>query len=421
MTLILNKDNKGDIKKFYDEILNKMVDLKFTNNDISTPIDCVEDMINKIPEDFWKNPDNKILDPCCGCGNFPVILFYKLIKYHSKEHILDNMLYFNDINEVRLNVLKDVFNYDGLNVTMTDFMKLKYNFKFNLIVANPPFAKIDLDTGKRASKNHNLIGSFIYKSLECLTEGGFLLYITPDNWMSYAIRNTLIRILTGLQIVYINIHQAKKYFKKIGSSFVWYLIENRPSYKCIEIDGVWNKKNYSSVVNSEVRNYIPLYYTKEIQSILNKTIDKDNKKFNIQTSSDLHRYTKASFLNTEKTDVYKFRIIHTPSQTVWSSRPHKYQDGYKVYIPITTYYEPFVETDGMTQSMMFIICESEKNAIKNCAILKHPLYRFINNICRYGNFNNIQILQKMPLCDDHEKVYDYFNITNDEKKIIEMK
>ena len=96
-------------------------------------------------------------------------------------------------------------------------MKINIKQKFDFIVANPPYAKL-LENGKRASKNHNLIGLFIKKSLELLNPNGLLLYITPDNWMSYADRNTLICELTKLQIVYLNIHIAKKYFKKIGSS-----------------------------------------------------------------------------------------------------------------------------------------------------------------------------------------------------------
>jgi adenine-specific DNA-methyltransferase len=99
-----------------------------------------------------------------------------------------------------------------------------------LIVANPPYAKF-VDNGKRASKNHNLINDFLQTSLKMLKPNGYLLFITPDNWMSYADRNILIEVITQLQIIHLDIHNAKKYFKKISSSFTWYIIENCPSYK----------------------------------------------------------------------------------------------------------------------------------------------------------------------------------------------
>jgi len=414
----ITTSNYNTIKQYYDDILNKDKNLVVTTNDEPTPIECVEEMIGKIPESFWKNKNIKILDPCCGCGNFPIVIYYKLLKYHDREHILTNMLYFNDLNMKRINVLKEIFD-NKLNIYNEDFLEINMTEEFDLIVANPPYAKL-LPNGKRASKNHNLIGLFIKKSLELIKSKGLLLYITPDNWMSYADRNTLISELTNKQIVYLNIHIAKKYFKKVGSSFTWYLIENTPSYKPITIEGIWNKKIYKDIVDSEERKYIPLYYNKTIQSILHKTIDNNIiQKFDVKTSSDLHKYTKKTLISQTQDNIYKYKLIHTPKQTVWSSRPHKYHDGFKVFISTTSYYGTFVDNCGMTQSIAFIMCKDETDAKNISCVLNHPMYKFINNICRYGNFNNIRILQKFPYCDNYEEVYNKFNLTPDEIKFIE--
>ncbi len=413
----ITTSNYNTIKQYYDDNLNKDKKLVVTTNDEPTPINCVEEMIAKIPESFWKNKNIKIFDPCCGCGNFPFVIYYKLLQYHDREHILTNMLYFNDLNMKRINVMQKIFD-NKLNIYNEDFLKINITEKFDLIVANPPYAKL-LPNGKRASKNHNLIGLFIKKSLELLKSKGLLLYITPDNWMSYADRNTLICDLTKLQIIYLNIHIAKKYFKKIGSSFTWYLIENTPSYKPINIEGVWKKKLYKGIVDSEERKYIPLYYNKTIQSILHKTIDNNSlKRFDVNTSSDLHKYTKKAFISQTQNDIYKYKLIHTPKQIVWSSRPHKYQDGFKVFISTTSYYGTFVDNCGMTQSIAFIICKDETEAKNISCVLNHPMYKFINNICRYGNFNNIRILQSFPYCDKYEDVYKKFGITPEEIEFI---
>jgi hypothetical protein len=130
-----------------------------------------------------------------------------------------------------------------------------------------------LADGKRASKNHNVIKDFIEKALSQLKPNGYLLFITPDNWMSYADRNKLIEIITSLQIVHLDIHTAKKYFKKIGSSFTWYVIENCPSYKNINVSGLWKRKEYNSMVSPKISKYIPLLFTQTVQDILNKTIE----------------------------------------------------------------------------------------------------------------------------------------------------
>lgn len=417
---VLTIDNDySKIKHYYDTVLNKDKTLVVTSNDEPTPLSCVEEMVNKIPENFWKKKTLRILDPCCGCGNFMIVIFYKLLQYHKKDDILTKMLYFNDINEDRLNVLKQVFNHSMLNIYNEDFLQLVTKHNFDLIVANPPYAKL-LPNGKRASKNHNLIGLFIKQSLKLLKRGGFMLYITPDNWMSFADRNTLIGDLTQLQILYINIHVAKKYFNKVGSSFVWYLIENKPFYKNIEVEGIWKRKNYKSFVKSEKRKYIPLYYNEIIQSILNKTIDNDElPKFEVKTSSDLHKYTKKDLISNEKDENHPYKLIHTPKQTVWSSRPHKFQDGFKVFISTTSYYGTFVDNCGMTQSIAFIECKDKEEANRISHVLNHPLYKFVNDICRYGNFNNIRILQSFPYCNSFDDVYKKFNISDAEKDFIE--
>jgi len=421
-------ENKSfeEISEYYNNILNLDKSTYKSSNDEPTPINCINEMISKIPNDLWKKKDLTILDPCCGNGNFEVSIFFKLLEFHKKNVILENIINFNDINEDRLENVKKVFcnNKYKLNITTEDFLNSNNNNKYDLIVANPPYAKI-LENGKRASKNHNLIKDFIEKSLEKLNENGYLLFITPDNWMSYADRNKLIKIITRLQIIHLDIHSAKKYFKKIGSSFTWYLIQNCKHYKNIEISGIWKKKEYKCSVKSKIRCYIPLLYNKIVDNILSKTIDNDDlEKFKIQTSSFLHKYTKKDFINDEKTDKYKYKLIHTPKQTVYSSIPHKFQNEYKIFISTTDKYNVFVDNCGMTQSIVFIICSNKKEAEKYSSILKHPLYVFINNICRWGNFNNIRILQHFPIPNINytgklNEIYDYFNITQDEINYID--
>lgn len=414
----LQNSNFEDLKDYYNNVLNIDKTTYKSSNDEPTPIECIKEMISKIPDELWSRENLKILDPCCGNGNFALPVFYKLYeKKNDEKNILENILEFNDINLERLENVKKIYCNDkyNLQITNNDFLNYEYTQKYDLIMANPPYAKI-LDNGKRASKNHNLIKDFIEKSLKILKPNGYLLFITPDNWMSYADRNILISQLTELQIIHLDIHTAKRYFKKIGSSFTWYVIQNCKSYKNINVSGIWKKKYYNSSVVSCKRKYIPLLYNQIVHDILLKTIDNlDLLKFNVQTSSDLHKHTKAKFINEFKTDVYKYKLIHTPKQTVYASRPHKFQNGYKVFISTTDSYKVFIDNCGMTQSIVFILCKNKKEAEKYSIILQHPLYVFLNNICRWGNFNNIRILQNFPIANcEYDDIYKYFNITENE-------
>lgn len=411
------KEEYTDLKTYYDNTLNTLP--KRTSNDEPTPIGCVEEMLDKIPKNVWKK-NIKILDPCCGFGNFFVKVYHILREFHTTKQILENMLYFNDIDDVRLREVKKVFlrNEYKLNITQTDYLHYSEDQKYDIIVANPPYAKI-MKNGKRASKNHNLIGLFLEKSLKLLKKGGYLLFITPDNWMSLADRNKLIKTITSLQIIYLNIHTAKRWFPKIGSSFTWYVIENKEAYKNMIVEGKYKNQEYISEVPSCERNFIPLYFTNIINNILLKTILNDKlEKYVIETSSDLHRYTKRDLISNVKDKEHPYKLIHTPTQIVYASRPHKYQEGYKVFIPTTSTYKLFVDKCGMTQSIAFIRCESKEEAENIVKILSSPLYVFINNICRWGNFNNVRILQLFPVSNSRN-TYKFFNITKEEQEIIE--
>ena len=116
-----------------------------------------------------------------------------MLKYHDKKVILEQILEFNDINTDRLENVNKVFCGEKykLQITNHDFITFDNLKKYDLIVANPPYAKL-LENGKRSSNNHNSIKIFIEKALSQLKPNGYILFITPDNWMSYADRNVLI-------------------------------------------------------------------------------------------------------------------------------------------------------------------------------------------------------------------------------------
>ena len=61
--------------------------------EVFTPIELCIEMVNEIPLDIIKNPQSKFLDNSAGNGNFMIALLNKLTEYHSKEHVLNYMIY----------------------------------------------------------------------------------------------------------------------------------------------------------------------------------------------------------------------------------------------------------------------------------------------------------------------------------------
>lgn len=400
------------LKARYDTVLNKDRETYETSNDEPTPIGCIEDMMSKIPADFWGRRGLSILDPCCGNGNFHLVIMKHLqLSGHSYSDAL-SFCKFNDINARRLANVRDVFS-GAPNITEDNFLETVDEETEDMIVGNPPYALIT--NGQRASKNHNVSRLFVEKSLRKLKPGGFLAYLIPDNWMSYADRNTLVSTLTAYQFIHIDIHLSKKWFPKVGSSFTWFVVQKVPGTAPFSVSSLNKRVVIHGVVQSQVRQYIPLIYNEIVQSIVTKTLDASNiPKYAVETSSDLHKYTKATLIRAERSDEFCCRLIHTPKQTVWANRAHKYQSGWKVFISVTDAYKVFVDNCGMTQSIAFIRCESEEEA-KNIHthLANQPLYRFLNNICRYGNFNNIRVLQHFPVWRD-----DNFGLTPQEEAFI---
>lgn len=365
---------------------------------------CVKEIIDEVPQEFWQRSDIKILDCCAGNGNFPAYIATKT----SPSNI-----YCNEINPARLANLREYFG-ESTHILEQDFLQFPQGPQYDMIVANPPFAKF-MENGERAAKNHSLSRDFLMKALSLLQNNGYLCFILPNNWMSFADRNKLPSLLSQYQFITINIEECKKWFPKVGSSFTWFVLKKAKNAAQAKIINNYKIKDIQYACIVEKTNYIPLYYNEVVSSIFSKTIDADNEKFKVETSSDLHKYTKKRFISEAQDESHSYQLIHTPRQVVWSSRPHKFQEGWKVFISTTTNYETFIGECGMTQSIAFIRCGSKEEAERFNEELKAPIYYFLVALTRYGNFNNERILQRLPrlkdisLTQEENDFIEYFN------------
>lgn len=380
------KYNFEEIKEVFNT-LNTNHNHFVNSNDICTPMECVKEMFDSVPQEFWDRKDIKILDSCCGNGNFHA---YAVTKTDI------NNLYFNEINEKRIENLKSYFG-ENIHFTNNDFLSFEEIEEYDMVVSNPPYAKFNGE--KRVSKNHNLSRAFIEKAIKITKPNGYILFIVPNNWMSYADRNALPSILSQYQFIHLDINGAKKWFPSIGSSFTWFLIKKCPNKYPFEIHNGYTIKDIQFSKLDIGTKFIPLYFSEIVRSIFNKTVNNDTlPKYKIETSSNLHKYTQHSHLQNFQDRNHPYKVHHTPSQIIWSDIPHKYQCGYKVYLSLTNQYGTFIDKDaGMTQSIAFVRCENENEAIKIKEELDNEIYIFINNLTRYGNFNNIRVLQHLPI------------------------
>ena len=94
--------------KLYNS-LNEDNTHKISSDDICTPMECVKLMLDYLPDNFWSN-DIKILDPCCGNGNFGAYCMFKTNL---------NNIWFNDINNNRIQNCKQILNPSNITKKIT--------------------------------------------------------------------------------------------------------------------------------------------------------------------------------------------------------------------------------------------------------------------------------------------------------------
>jgi hypothetical protein len=95
------------------------VEERKNNAEIPTAILLVEEMLDKIPSIFWETP-HKVIEPCCGKGNFVMKIFEKFYNGLKKENPLD---YIRIMKEGRIFL---IFSIIMLKQKITDLMQKNY-------------------------------------------------------------------------------------------------------------------------------------------------------------------------------------------------------------------------------------------------------------------------------------------------------
>ncbi len=241
-------------------------------------------MLDKLPEKVWKNKDLKWLDPASGMGNFPIVIYLRLMKGLKEEikdekirkkHILENMLYMCELNKKNILICKQIFDINNeykLNLYQGDSLKIdiKKEWKiksFDIIVGNPPYQDAN------ATGDNKLYLSFVKLCINILKDNGLLLFITPVNVKNYlTCQNKNRNYIDNLyNIKFLSINTSNKYFPNIGTFFAYFMIEKKIVNKTstnvvflrnnnIEEDTITIKKGYN----------LPLCISKHDINIINK-------------------------------------------------------------------------------------------------------------------------------------------------------
>ena len=207
-------DNPKLILEFINTCLKPKQKEKQENGEVFTPVHIIDDMLNNLDTHYTKENNKSIFtelnfkwfDPASGMGNFPIIIYLRLMEglktqieddKERKRHILENMLYMSEFNKKNVFICKQIFDIKdeyNLNLHEGDTLLLdtmeKWGIeKFDVVLGNPPYNKggIRSHTGKKLNKNgeksETIWPIFVKKSFEWLKQEGFLVFITPLSWL----------------------------------------------------------------------------------------------------------------------------------------------------------------------------------------------------------------------------------------------
>ena len=253
---------------------------KKERGEVFTPMTLVNEMLDTLPKEVWKNPNLKWLDPAAGMGNFPVAVYMRLmegLKYVIKDEeerrrwILKNMLYMVELDKTNVFMMKKIFcgklsksskkGYE-LNIFEGSFIDGKYekiyktDINFDIIMGNPPYNKIKTP----------IWNIFINDSFKNLNKNGYLLFVTPSGWRDisgefYSVKDNIYQ----RNLLILKIHNEKDGLKTFNceTRFDIILVENKNVeettteiyYQNIEKPDVINIKKLSFIPNGNI-NFI---------------------------------------------------------------------------------------------------------------------------------------------------------------------
>jgi len=193
--------DQQEILKYIDKYLAPTAELKDEYGEVFTPMWLVNEMLDKLEEvepAIFKDKTKKWLDPANGMGNFPVAVFYRLMKQLNgvplksrAEHIVKNMMYmmeFRKENSAKCKrifeklapgVIPNIITTDSLGITYDQIKKEGWPVHFDVIMGNPPYNPPKTGTG---SSGNVIWPNFVVKSNSMLKDKGYLLFVHPPGW-----------------------------------------------------------------------------------------------------------------------------------------------------------------------------------------------------------------------------------------------
>ena len=430
-----SKHNR-ELSKLIDKYLIPQELEKKSNAEVSTPFKLRQEMLDKIPVEFWTSI-KKVFEPCAGkCGFIFDIIdrcmngLEETIPDQKERYrtIVEECLYFSDINPTNIVICKlliDPQNEYTLNYNQGNTLELDIKEKwgiegFDAVIGNPPYE------AQKATGDNKLYLEFTKYSINKLYKNGILLFITPTTIIDYIIQMDKNRkyIDEFYNIEYIALNTPEKYFT-VSSTFTYFMLKKQKYTGNTIIE---HYKGKDTIILKKGMKLLKIPSKIDL-SIIDKICSTDNCydikkcKFSNKTQRIRKQHITKNIVSTNKSESHTYKIYDTINKTNPNGKYYYYDkldnDVGKKRIIFSNkgYLLPFVcEHKDVTYSdnFSYILYETNLLQLMKSKIVDYLVYQYSKN--GFDRINCIKMIKRVVLKDN---IYESFNLTNEEIKMIE--
>jgi hypothetical protein len=435
-----------DIHKIIDKYLPVRIKEKNKSGEVFTPRILINEMLDKLPTDVWKNKDLRWLDPANGIGNFPLLVYERLMKGlqdtitdddNRHDHIIKNMLFMVELNERNYKISREIFGGDA-NIYLGSFLDDGWYKEFNvehfdIICGNPPYNSGGVHSSKKGTVQSGLKtiwGFFVSVSLDKLKKDGYLLFIHPLSWFNLG--SGISKRMIEKQIIYIKSYTSSASCSLFGGKtaqipIAYYLLKNTNTRLDTKIYEYVN--DCYTDFNIYKYNFIPNTIAGLIKKVLIKTNGNSISKYVLNT-----QHKDSSLFNDTRNNEYKYPLIRYCNHKITLSYSKKcyrhHNNKQKLIMPNFSMGFPILDINGLLDtggSNNFCITTDDTDKLKKIQkLLLTPLsLTIIQNTKTSMDFMDKRIFDILPDpvnidfdIFDKNKLYEYFNLSQNEINII---
>ena len=289
--------------------------------------------------------------------------------------------------------------------------------KFDNIVGNPPFQ----DSNKTEKGGTTLWSVFVRSAInDMVKDGGFVAMVSPNAWLGFGKTGKPMKPYQ-LHTVYTDI---AKHFPGVGSTFTAWVLEKTPVYKETDFP--------DEGVKLDIRKYDtlpvgrPLKGLPVIEKVMEKGLPlldpKIEKQFKGGWSAKQKTFINGCDAKLEKDKTYKYKVFHTNSLNYFVKEQPTDYNAPKIITSVTSptpklYTDPIGCANGDLRC--YITVKDQEEGEQILSYLNSKLYRFVWRRPGMISWTSLAVPRLENKIWTDEELYKYFDLTEDEIKLVE--